>query len=152
MILKKRIEEIDIYKGILIILVVIGHATNQYNIYIYQFHMAAFFFISGFLSTIEKDGLVKFIYKKFMSLKLPLFTVFILMQIFIAILYHSGNYNIFFDDNLQYYGFVFNFKEFIFHDRIYLWFLGATWFITVLFYIEIFKKIIYDLFCFIFEL
>ena len=146
MILKKRIEEIDIYKGILIVLVVIGHATNYLNIYIYQFHMAAFFFISGFLSTIEKDGFIKFIYKKFMSLKLPLFTVFILMQIFIAILYHSGNYNIFFDDNLQYYGFVFNFKEFIFHDRIYLWFLGAAWFITVLFYIEVLKKIIYDLF------
>ena len=146
MITKKRIEEIDIYKGILILLVVIGHATNRYNTYIYQFHMAAFFFISGFLSSIEKDGLVKFIYKKFMSLKLPLFTVFILMQIFITILYHSGNYTIFFDDNLRYYGFLFNLKEFILNDRIFLWFLGAAWFITVLFYIEVLKKITYDLF------
>ena len=146
MILKRRIEEIDIFKGILIILVVIGHATSQYNMYIYQFHMAAFFFISGFLSTIENAGFIKFVYKKFMSLKLPLFAVFILMQIFIALLYHSGNYNIFFDDNLQYYGFLFNLKEFIFRDTIYLWFLGAAWFVTVLFYIEIIKKIIYDIF------
>lgn len=44
----KRIEWCDIYKGIMIILVVIGHATGQFNSWIYQFHMAAFFFISGY--------------------------------------------------------------------------------------------------------
>lgn len=33
-----RIEWIDIYKGLAIILVVIGHATGLFNSYIYQFH------------------------------------------------------------------------------------------------------------------
>lgn len=37
-----RIEWIDIYKGLAIILVVIGHATGLFNSYIYQFHVAAF--------------------------------------------------------------------------------------------------------------
>lgn len=45
-----RIEWVDIYKGILIVLMVVGHATGMFNAFIYQFHMAAFFFISGFTS------------------------------------------------------------------------------------------------------
>lgn len=40
---KNRISWCDIYKGIVIILVVVGHATGKFNQYIYQFHMAAFF-------------------------------------------------------------------------------------------------------------
>ena len=45
---KNRISWCDIYKGIVIILVVVGHATGKFNQYIYQFHMAAFFLISGY--------------------------------------------------------------------------------------------------------
>lgn len=42
---KKRIEWVDIYKALGIILVVVGHATGAFNNYIYQFHMAAFLLI-----------------------------------------------------------------------------------------------------------
>ena len=45
---KNRISWCDIYKGIVIILVVVGHATGKFNQYIYQFHMAAFFLILGY--------------------------------------------------------------------------------------------------------
>ena len=45
----KRQAWIDYFKAITIILVVIGHATGKFNIYIYQFHVAAFFFISGWV-------------------------------------------------------------------------------------------------------
>ena len=60
----KRIEWVDIAKGIAIILVVIGHVGSSYgsaglykdsfllnftNRFVYSFHMAAFMFISGFL-------------------------------------------------------------------------------------------------------
>ncbi len=44
----KRIIEIDIVKGILIILVIIGHLPTSLREYIYQFHMPAFFIVSGF--------------------------------------------------------------------------------------------------------
>ena len=51
-----RIAWIDIFKAICIILVVIGHSTGKFNHYIYQFHMAAFFFISGYTSKIWKKN------------------------------------------------------------------------------------------------
>lgn len=67
---KKRIYWIDIAKGILIILVVMGHVTSSYhasNMYkdstflnfshqlIYSFHMPAFMFISGLLFRVKDD-------------------------------------------------------------------------------------------------
>ncbi len=47
---KKRIEWIDIVKGIGIILMVIGHAGNIPNIklWIYSFHMPLFFAMDGY--------------------------------------------------------------------------------------------------------
>lgn len=68
--MEKRCEWIDIAKGILIILVVIGHvgasyfAAGQYkdslllvfaNQFVYSFHMAAFIFISGYLFSKSKN-------------------------------------------------------------------------------------------------
>ncbi len=70
--MKKRIKWIDICKGFLIVLVVLGHVIASYNnsgisniIYetifsvIYSFHMATFVFISGYLCTINKEKSVK---------------------------------------------------------------------------------------------
>lgn len=54
----KRIEWVDYYKAIAIVLVVVGHATGRFNGVIYQFHVAAFFFISGYLSKIEKKDMI----------------------------------------------------------------------------------------------
>ena len=45
---KKRIPEIDILKGIAIILVVIGHTRVPGNSFIYLLHMAVFFIASGY--------------------------------------------------------------------------------------------------------
>ena len=55
----KRIEWIDIFKGLAIILGVIGHSTGQFNGYIYQFHVAAFFFISGWVAKFDNTNLFK---------------------------------------------------------------------------------------------
>lgn len=46
----ERLLWVDILKGLLILSVVIGHATGKYNRYIYQFHIAAFFMASGLYS------------------------------------------------------------------------------------------------------
>lgn len=48
---KKRIEYLDIAKGILMILVVLGHVflNSPLQYFIYSFHMPAFFIISGIL-------------------------------------------------------------------------------------------------------
>lgn len=80
---KEYIEWIDIAKGILIILVVLGHSIpgphyelDKYKLnYIYLFHMPAFFIISGYLyKPIEKINLKGYIIKKTKRLLLPYLT------------------------------------------------------------------------------
>ena len=46
---KNRNRSIDIMKGLLIVLVVLGHSQAPVHRFIYLFHMAAFFIISGYL-------------------------------------------------------------------------------------------------------
>lgn len=63
----ERVNFLDIAKGILIILVVIGHSNYSYTQYIYWFHMPAFFIISGVLHIQPKD-LGDFLRKRIFSL------------------------------------------------------------------------------------
>lgn len=44
---KKRIDYLDLAKGIGILLVVWAHARGPYSSYMYQMHMPFFFIISG---------------------------------------------------------------------------------------------------------
>lgn len=72
--LNKRVEWIDILKGIGIIYVVIGHANNNQMLsrYINSFHMPLFFLISGYLFNHSKyENIIIFIKKKFKTLILP---------------------------------------------------------------------------------
>ena len=59
-----RIEWVDVFKGLLSISMVVGHATGYFNKYIYQFHMAAFFFASGYTINLSKRTLRETIYHK----------------------------------------------------------------------------------------
>ena len=70
----KRIQWLDICRGILIILMVTGHSTGLFNKYIYQFHMAAFFFLSGYMSQPEKRGMFQTLFDKFFTVLLPAVT------------------------------------------------------------------------------
>ena len=45
---KNKVEWIDIMKGILILLMVLGHTYVAYKEFLYLFHMASFFMISGY--------------------------------------------------------------------------------------------------------
>ena len=80
---KRRLNYIDITKGIAIFLVVLGH-TYRGNIvqnWLYSFHMPLFFFISGWLykekSRLE-NGFLVFALKKSRRLLVPYFVFFIL--------------------------------------------------------------------------
>lgn len=74
----KRIDYLDIAKGLLIISVVLSHSDFEYAPMIYWFHMPAFFIISGMLC---KDGLdVKTQIKKFF---LPYLTFSLIDMVFI---------------------------------------------------------------------
>ncbi|OVE67762.1 hypothetical protein CCS79_12460 [Clostridium diolis] len=76
-----RISYIDIFKGILIITVVLGHATNSTRI-VFWFHMPLFFVISGLLYE-EPDEIFKWIIKKTKRYLIPCIFYFGLVSIFI---------------------------------------------------------------------
>ena len=69
----ERDKSIDVMKGILIVLVVMAHAQGPGYRFIYLFHMATFFMISGYLwktrSNLSKDSV--FIRRKIKSLYFP---------------------------------------------------------------------------------
>lgn len=68
----KRIEWIDIAKGIGILLVILGHAGIPDNLYtiIYSFHMPLFFFLSGCTFNRNVD-FATFLKKKFKTIVIP---------------------------------------------------------------------------------
>ena len=72
----KRIEYIDIAKGLGIILVVIGHCIDGKTFpgtWISSFHMPLFFILSGMCFNASRyTSLIPFFYKRFKTLFLPL--------------------------------------------------------------------------------
>jgi len=78
----KRLENIDVAKGILILAVVLGHAPNH-NLeqILYWFHIPAFFFISGLLVNGKKYDVVK-ILDRTKKLLMPYFSFGIVISIY----------------------------------------------------------------------
>lgn len=72
---QNRIPEMDILKGIAIILVVVGHTKVPGSSFIYLFHMAVFFIVSGYFysekSSESLKAVWKFTKKKILSLWFP---------------------------------------------------------------------------------
>jgi len=74
--LKKRLDWLDVGKGLGIILVMLGHTTipAPLKTYIYTFHMPLFFFLSGYLYKPEKfASFTAFLAKRTKSLLIPYF-------------------------------------------------------------------------------
>lgn len=141
--MSKRIEWIDIFKALTIILMVIGHSTGLFNNYIYQFHMAAFFFISGYTAYLTKKRVVETILNKFYSLILPLITMFFTMLIVVTALHKMNRYSMLFDGDFI--GFKKGIIEFFVRGNIYINWLGATWFLGCLFGVFIIQHIILNI-------
>lgn len=68
-----RVEYIDLYRGIGIILMILGHLhiSDGFSKYIHAFHMPMFFFISGFFWKGTKGSFFVFIRRKAKSLLIP---------------------------------------------------------------------------------
>lgn len=139
-----RIEWVDVFKGLLIISMVVGHATGYFNKYIYQFHMAAFFFASGYTINLSKRTLRETIYHKAYTILLPYLTSFVLILIFYKIVWRLNpdvNINVPFDKSVMSNGTIWFIKEFIFGNTT-ISAMGATWFLPVLFFSTIFAKML----------
>ena len=134
-----RIDWIDIFKAICIILVVLGHSTGLFNPYVYQFHMAAFFFASGLTCKINKKTSLNIIINKFFTIFLPLMTVVILGTIGTVILYETNVYQGLID--MPYLGFN-TIPFYLKTGDLYLQFMGASWFLPTLIGVFLVQKLI----------
>jgi acyltransferase len=73
--MEKRIEWVDVLKGIGIIIVVLGHSGVPYELkkFLLSFSMPLFFFISGYLFKNESNNIGSFFKKRVRSLLIPYF-------------------------------------------------------------------------------
>lgn len=131
----------DIFKGILICWMVWAHSGVGYS-YILQFLIGAFFFISGYLTGFEKDSLPKFVWKRFVSVMLPYFSLAIVFFVIVKFwMYISPETQI-----LQSY--VPDWGEWKVVWKRYgdaqVDVLGATWFLPTLFFATVFLKTCLD--------
>ncbi len=130
----KRIDYYDIAKGLLIILVIIGHITTYETTFvlrpiIYTFHMPAFFMISGMLSDMEK--LYKRSWKEYLIRKIKKLVIpYIIFEAFGAV-YQMFLYG---TDYMNVKGAVFNAITFRCSNPV-DWFLPTIFFADVLFFI-----------------
>ncbi|WP_300386526.1 acyltransferase family protein [Clostridium sp.] len=113
--MNKRIEYLDVAKGILIITVILSHSPWPFAQYMYWFHMPAFFMISGLL---HKDG--SNFKKQCFKFYIPYFS-FSAIDILFDFIMYPGIASV---ENFLLY-----FKKYIYGGKA-IW--GVFWFIPVL--------------------
>ncbi|MCI7442941.1 MAG: acyltransferase family protein [Clostridium sp.] len=134
----RRIDYIDIAKGIGIILMVMGHSLGtefKLKTFIYLFHMPLFFFISGYFIKDESfNNIKKFFFKKVKGIYWPFLKYSLIFVILNNVFVYLHIYN-----NNGYYSIIQSIKAIIdcFLFRRVDQLLGAFWFFGVLFLAEI---------------
>ncbi len=144
----KRIPWIDVYRGLAIILIVVGHSWSPFVGYIYLFHVPAFFFISGLSSQFAMYTPWNFFVKRLKTLIVPyfVFNLFFILAHFVLkntslsqILYSPAD-----STSFAFFTAVNGLLLFARTEEV----GGATWFLPVLFSAQLFtywlvrKKII----------
>lgn len=136
---KERNIQIDISRGIGIILIVMGHTAFRYTHFIYLFHVAIFFIITGYLFKEEYstsiEGLKKFIFIKIKRLYIPFLIgnglCILLNNFFIDINLYSGTSHSYYTMKEVFINIL---KVILFRKNTEM--LGATWFLPILFWIS----------------
>lgn len=142
----KRLEELDIAKGMAIICVILGHlGISSINRVVYVFHMPLFFFISGYLIS-QKDPYFLFVKHKAKRLLRPYFyTCMSICLLSIPLAIYQGKPllpTIFKWLGGCFYGSGGNMQPII-HMPV---FIGALWFLLALFWGLLFVRRIIDVF------
>ena len=93
----KRDEQIDIIKGLAILLMVLGHSGFRYTNFIYLFHMAVFFIVSGYLFSFRKittiRGFLQYTWRKVKGIWLPYFLWNFIYTVFNNVFLKVGVYS-----------------------------------------------------------
>lgn len=129
---KKRVEYLDIAKGIGVVMVVWAHAKAPEHHYMYKFLMPMFFIISGYLYS-SKGTIKQYVIRKLQSLWIPYVSWNLLM-------YLARHLNDVTPDNIGYVvryciGIIFTMEK----DGE---FFGATWFLGALLFVSIAYKLV----------
>ena len=143
--MKKRIEWIDIAKGICMISVVLGHLGKEYLNFVYAYHLTTFFLLAGY--TLKKKELTaEYLNDKFKRLMTPYFiTCFFVtvMDIVNAIIIHRnvstvGITNVVYKNIMR--AFFASGTYTTFGEIEVGTFIGAIWFLPAMFFALIFTQ------------
>lgn len=137
---KVRIEWVDIYKALAILLVVVGHTTGQFNEWIYFFHVPAFFLISGYTSHSERKSWGRLILVRAYQLLVPLVVLLAVFAVLSKILYSAGLYPIWFSN--EYPGLLNTFRAFVKRGDVLVPWLGAAWFLPCLYGVQLVARLL----------
>lgn len=127
--MKKRIDSIDALRAICILIMIAGHVGfgGKFDRYIHSFHMPVFFIISGYLYNYTKQiGFTKYCIAKIKRLLVPYFVYAILNYIF---------WLVFLSEGISWY---YPLIRLVTYNTKDLPICGALWFVTALFWTEIF--------------
>lgn len=131
----ERIIWVDIFKGLCIIFMVVGHTSSPFTTLIYLFLIPAFFIISGYTYNEKKYSMGRYIWEKTKNLLFPFFIV----NIFFILLYRAIlalGYSYLFVQGTE--PGLFARLDILFSVRLGRSDLGeATWFLIVLFLAEV---------------
>jgi len=129
----KRYEWIDIWKGLLIISIVMGHAGIKYFTgTAYLFHIAAFFFVSGYLTSITKYSFGQYLKNRTRRLLIPFISANILFYLLVYVLQTLDLSAYFYTAKITASRWLALFMSDITVDLG-----GATWFLLILFFVSI---------------
>ena len=145
---KTRYIQMDIIRGISMILIVLAHTNSPINHFVYLFHLAMFFMLSGYFFKVDnvkdKKSLKIFIKKRIIRLYLPYvisnIICILLNNVFIKVNLYSGISHDFFTIKDLFNQIV---MVLLFSNTTEM--VGATWFLPILFSITIVYGIIENL-------
>lgn len=137
----KRIDEIDLLKGIGIIFMITGHIEfgTIYDKWIHSFHMPMFYIISGFLFYAKDTQILNYMKRKSKSLLTPYF-VFSILHYLLWILI------CFFKNDISLLNLLNPIKHIFFINTSGMPISGALWFLTSLLIVEIIYFILFKFF------
>lgn len=125
----ERIDSVDIFRGIGILLMVMGHVGfgAKFDYFIHAFHMPMFFFVSGYFYKDREIRFIDFLWKKVKTLLFP-YAVFGLFHYFVWI-YLNRDTNPLFNWHIPY--------HLLWNNTDGMPIAGALWFLTALFFVDI---------------
>ncbi len=129
---KKRLDYIDILRGIGIMIMLMGHIGygGKFDRYIHTFHMPLFFFVSGYFYTYRPNNLINKVVKKFRTLIIPYIIFGVINYVFWLFLEFSEG------------AWFVPLIRLVSYNTHGLPIAGALWFLTALYFAEIFYELI----------